>query len=934
MNVWFELYLVGEYSNSHSSNTNTPLAFSNIATEHILCLFWWDAMEDRSESNSEDTDSSVQLSSGALSSKGLDLVQGDVLGMSAAATNSNRGFREVLHKVGSSGNLANEVAESSVAVTVENGNVNLRQWLDKPERSVNVVECLHIFRQIVEILNFAHSQGIVVHNARPSCFIVSSLNRVSFLEPLSCSSRNSDLCGDALKIKIAEGQCSSPFFHKFHNKSCRMPCLDSNLDLNSPDASQMHSGTSSLQSGSQNAKHLSLVGESEERNDGDSRNLENVEESKKHLAQRSILHEEISWYASPEEIAGASGSFSSDIYRLGVLLFELFCSFCSTEEKLSTMTNLRHRVLPPQMLLKWPKEASFCLWLLHPQSSTRPKMSDLLQSEFLNEPREEHEVKINLREEIEEQELLLDFLLQMQQRKTDSSNKLLDTICWLSSDIEEVLMQQSNLKNKGASDPQPNKNGHPESKNPVLQSWDVLMNEDLACSGPRKSFKQEVHVSNEERFVRDLDDAQKSDTLNKNQERVRSKSKRLMKNIKKLESVYISTRCRMTKSTGNFSNRCSEINSNGRGSNVISGRSSVDNFGFSPGNGRVGKHGWINPFLEGLNNYLSFSNLKIRADLKQGDFLNSSNLVCSLSFDRDKEFFASAGVARKIKVYEYDIVLNGDRGIHCPVIEMASKSMISSICWNSYIKSQIASSDFEGAVQIWDVNRGQVLTEMMEHERRVWSVDFSSADPTMLASGSDDGSVKLWNINQGESIDTIKTKANVCCVQFPPDSARSLVFGSADHKIYCYDLRNTKTPWCTMLGHTRTVSYIKFVDSASLVSASTDNTLKLWDLSTCTSQVLNNPLQTFTGHRNVKNFVGLSVWDGYIATGSETDEVFIYHKAFPMPMLSFKFSSMDALSCHEEDDATQFVSSVCWQGKSPILVAANSAGNIKLLQMI
>lgn len=37
---------------------------------------------------------------------------------------------------------------------------------------------------------------------------------------------------------------------------------------------------------------------------------------------------------------------------------------------------------------------------------------------------------------------------------------------------------------------------------------------------------------------------------------------------------------------------------------------------------------------------------------------------------------------------------------------------------------------------------------MGEHERRVWSIDFSSADPTILASGSDDGSVKLWSINQ------------------------------------------------------------------------------------------------------------------------------------------------------------------------------------------
>jgi E3 ubiquitin-protein ligase RFWD2 len=37
---------------------------------------------------------------------------------------------------------------------------------------------------------------------------------------------------------------------------------------------------------------------------------------------------------------------------------------------------------------------------------------------------------------------------------------------------------------------------------------------------------------------------------------------------------------------------------------------------------------------------------------------------------------------------------------------------------------------------------------MREHERRVWSVDFSIVDPTKLVSGSDDGSVKLWDMNQ------------------------------------------------------------------------------------------------------------------------------------------------------------------------------------------
>lgn len=103
---------------------------------------------------------------------------------------------------------------------------------------------------------------------------------------------------------------------------------------------------------------------------------------------------------------------------------------------------------------------------------------------------------------------------------------------------------------------------------------------------------------------------------------------------------------------------------------------------------------------------------------------------------------------KKIKVFEYNSILKQDRDIHYPVVEMSSRSKLSSICWNSYVKSQIASSNFEGVVQVWDVTRSQLFMEMKEHERRVWSVDFSVADPTLLASGSDDGSVKLWNINQ------------------------------------------------------------------------------------------------------------------------------------------------------------------------------------------
>lgn len=54
-----------------------------------------------------------------------------------------------------------------------------------------------------------------------------------------------------------------------------------------------------------------------------------------------------------------------------------------------------------------------------------------------------------------------------------------------------------------------------------------------------------------------------------------------------------------------------------------------------------------------------------------------------------------------------------------------------------------------------------------------------------------------------------------------------------------------------------------------------------------------------------------------------------------MPMTSHKFGTIDPISGQETaDDNGQFVSSVCWRGKSNMVVAANSNGCIKLLQMV
>lgn len=108
-----------------------------------------------------------------------------------------------------------------------------------------------------------------------------------------------------------------------------------------------------------------------------------------------------------------------------------------------------------------------------------------------------------------------------------------------------------------------------------------------------------------------------------------------------------------------------------------------------------------------------------------------------------------------------------------------------------------------------------------------------------------------WQLN---CTGTIKNTASVCCVQFSSHSSHLLAFGSADYKIHCYDLRTTRIPWCTLAGHGKAVSYVKFLDPCTIVSASTDNTLKIWDLNKTTSSGLSTNACSLTlrGHTNEK----------------------------------------------------------------------------------
>ncbi|CBI34453.3 unnamed protein product, partial [Vitis vinifera] len=663
--------------------------------------------------------------------------------------------------------------------------VNLREWLRAGHRKINKVESLYIFRQIVDLVDVSHSQGVAMQNLRPSCFKLLPSNQVAYL-------------GSSVQREMLEN------------------AVDQDVSLKN-----LLSGKRSLEKGM--FPSISLSGKK----------------------QNDRLEEK--WYTSPMELSEGVCTFSSNIYCLGVLLFELLGSFDSEKARAAAVSDLRHRILPPNFLSENPKEAGFCLWLLHPESSSRPTTREILQSEVISGLQEVHEgdLSSSIEQEDVDSELLLHFLILMKEQKHKHATKLVEDIRCLEADIEEVERRTSPKKSSL-----------------------------LSCS-----HKTAICAS----------------------------EKRLMRNISQLESAYFSMRSKIQLPETDALTQDLKV---------------TDRLG---------------TFFNGLCKYARYSKFEVRGILRNGDFINSANVICSLSFDRDEDYLAAAGVSKKIKIFEFHALFNDSVDIHYPVIEMTNKSKLSCICWNNYIKNYLASTDYDGVVKLWDASTGQGLSQYIDHQKRAWSVDFSRVDPKKLASGSDDCSVKLWSINEKNCLGTIRNIANVCCVQFSAHSSHLLAFGSADYKTYCYDLRNAKSPWCILAGHDKAVSYVKFLDAETLVSASTDNSLKIWDLNQTSSTGLsmNACSLTLSGHTNEKNFVGLSVADGYVTCGSETNEVYAYHRSLPMPITSHKFGSIDPISGKEtDDDNGQFVSSVCWRGKSNMVVAANSTGCIKVLEMV
>ncbi|XAR71725.1 hypothetical protein NMG60_11018128 [Bertholletia excelsa] len=303
----------------------------------------------------------------------------------------------------------------------------------------------------------------------------------------------------------------------------------------------------------------------------------------------------------------------------------------------------------------------------------------------------------------------------------------------------------------------------------------------------------------------------------------------------------------------------------------------------------------------------------------------------AVDFDPSGDLFVTGGISRKIRIYSLKSLLshqNIDCGSEVAVLDhsrtceyfMCTPAKLSSLRWKPQSGGR------------YDLERRTPVFERDEHGgRRVWSVDYSHWDPVVGASGSDDGTVQMWDprCDGGSCVAQAQpsgSRSSVCCVEFNPFGGALLAVGCADRRAYAYDVRMMSAPVLVLEGHSKPVTYVRFLDHQTVVTAATDGCLKLWQAGEP------RPVRTYRGHSNSRRFVGLSVWrsGGLLGCGSESNQVFVYDKRWGEPIWVHRFGPVAP-----PEVGSVFVSGVCWRqvGEDDCtLVAGGSDGVLHVLE--
>ena len=306
-------------------------------------------------------------------------------------------------------------------------------------------------------------------------------------------------------------------------------------------------------------------------------------------------------------------------------------------------------------------------------------------------------------------------------------------------------------------------------------------------------------------------------------------------------------------------------------------------------------------YLQDVNlHHMNFT----EADFHNCTFASTFGGITSVVFSPDGEQLATSDTNGSIHIWN----------------SKDSKQLATCIGHNSWVwnvaysptEPILASCGQDHEVRLWNSQTGQLLKVMTEHTGIVTSVTFS-ADGQWLASTSGDKTVRIWSV-EGEIVQTFHGHdACVWSAAFHPDG-QTIFSAGEDNLILRWNIANGECIQ-TLAEHQAWVRTIAISpDRQQLISGSFDKTLKIWDIAT------GKFLATLTGHKQPITSVAISADSKTIASSSYDQTV--------------KLWCIDSKQCWQTlQRHTNFVWSVAFHPTQPTLASGGEDHTARLWNM-
>lgn len=164
----------------------------------------------------------------------------------------------------------------------------------------------------------------------------------------------------------------------------------------------------------------------------------------------------------------------------------------------------------------------------------------------------------------------------------------------------------------------------------------------------------------------------------------------------------------------------------------------------------------------------------------------------------------------------------------------ASKNILTAITMTSDNK-YVITGDSEGKINIWDVDTGNHIQELVGHSKHITTLTLSP-DNTILASGSWDQNVYLWDVKTGETLHIFcHHLQTISSIRFSSDG-KQLSIGSWDGKVSIWNLETYKEEPDIELsvGDLWITDILFLAETNQIITCDEHERMCIWDLNTKT----------------------------------------------------------------------------------------------------